>query len=149
MIGVSKDTIRRYADEGILPVNRTEGGHRRFKAQDVMRYIEPHTPVVAIYARSETDDQRGLQAIAESAGLRVAFCISERPVYVARPLPERPGFQKIAEAIAHGEIHGLLADSPVSLGGNVIAPWIALLRTLGLRTYILTRLGKGVEEWPK
>ena len=49
MIGVSKDTIRNYADKGVLPVNRTEGGHRRFKAQDIMRYIEPHTPVVAVY----------------------------------------------------------------------------------------------------
>jgi excisionase family DNA binding protein len=34
-IGVSADTIRKYADTGILPVLITPSGQRRFRPEDV------------------------------------------------------------------------------------------------------------------
>jgi diguanylate cyclase (GGDEF)-like protein/excisionase family DNA binding protein len=36
-LGVSPSTVRRLADQGILPGTRTEGGHRRFRRADVQR----------------------------------------------------------------------------------------------------------------
>ena len=36
-LGVSPSTMRRHADSGALPVERTAGGHRRFRRQDVRR----------------------------------------------------------------------------------------------------------------
>lgn len=34
-LGVHPSTVRNWADEGILPVHRTPGGHRRFKRDEV------------------------------------------------------------------------------------------------------------------
>lgn len=36
-LGVSQSTVRRLADQGVLPGTRTEGGHRRFRRGDVQR----------------------------------------------------------------------------------------------------------------
>lgn len=36
---LSVDTIRRYADKGLLPVSRTPTNHRRFKRSDVEALI--------------------------------------------------------------------------------------------------------------
>ncbi|MGN6189577.1 MAG: EAL domain-containing protein [Conexibacter sp.] len=36
-LGVSPSTVRRLADQGVLPGTRTEGGHRRFRRGDVQR----------------------------------------------------------------------------------------------------------------
>lgn len=36
-LGVSPSTVRRLADQGVLPGTRTEGGHRRFRRADVQR----------------------------------------------------------------------------------------------------------------
>lgn len=38
---VSNDTIRRYADKGLLPVFRTPANHRRFRVTDVQSLIKP------------------------------------------------------------------------------------------------------------
>lgn len=35
MLGVSVDTLRRYANDGLIPVVRTLGGQRRFRLVDV------------------------------------------------------------------------------------------------------------------
>ncbi|HET6449312.1 MAG TPA: EAL domain-containing protein [Conexibacter sp.] len=37
-LGVSPSTVRRLADQGMLPGTRTEGGHRRFRRGDVQRH---------------------------------------------------------------------------------------------------------------
>jgi excisionase family DNA binding protein len=35
IIGVHPNTLRRWGDQGLLPVHRTEGGHRRFRREDI------------------------------------------------------------------------------------------------------------------
>jgi excisionase family DNA binding protein len=35
ILGVHPNTIRRWGDQGLLPVHRTEGGHRRFRREDI------------------------------------------------------------------------------------------------------------------
>lgn len=37
-IGVSEDTVRRWADVGLLPGYRLPSGHRRFDALEVRRF---------------------------------------------------------------------------------------------------------------
>ena len=39
ILGVHPDTIRRWADKGLLPCVRTLGGHRRFRPQDVSQLL--------------------------------------------------------------------------------------------------------------
>jgi len=38
MLGVSTDTVRRWADSGRLPAERTEGGQRRFDGRELARF---------------------------------------------------------------------------------------------------------------
>lgn len=42
-LGVSPSTVRRLADQGVLPGTRTEGGHRRFRRTDVQRVARERT----------------------------------------------------------------------------------------------------------
>lgn len=41
ILGVSVDTLRKYADDGRIPVTRTFGGQRRFKLADVEQVLAP------------------------------------------------------------------------------------------------------------
>src|SRR5437868_2325984 len=44
--GLSVSTLRRWADEGRIPSYRTQGGHRRFRTDDLHRALLP-APAVA------------------------------------------------------------------------------------------------------
>lgn len=35
MLGVSETSVRRWTSAGVLPVNRTPGGHRRYRLSDI------------------------------------------------------------------------------------------------------------------
>ncbi|WP_285905796.1 helix-turn-helix domain-containing protein [Pseudodesulfovibrio pelocollis] len=37
--GLSHNTLRKYADEGIIHADKTEGGHRRFDRESIDRYF--------------------------------------------------------------------------------------------------------------
>lgn len=41
-LGVHPSTVRAWADRGDVPVFRTPGGHRRFNAADLRRFLEDH-----------------------------------------------------------------------------------------------------------
>ena len=47
-LGVSAASLRKWSDEGLVPVYRTPGGQRRFSADDLERFLEsmrqPTTP---------------------------------------------------------------------------------------------------------
>ena len=44
LIGVSVDSIRRYANAGSLPSQRTPGNQRRFRRSDVDALLAPSQP---------------------------------------------------------------------------------------------------------
>lgn len=43
ILGVHPSTVRLWADKGILPVHRTEGGHRRFRKSDLQIWQKSRT----------------------------------------------------------------------------------------------------------
>ena len=54
-LGVHPSTVRAWADQGYLPAQRTQGGHRRFRRSDVdtrmhTRYETPAPEATSIYA---------------------------------------------------------------------------------------------------
>jgi len=62
LLSVSKWYIRRLSED-ILPVYKTQGGHRRYKESDVKSLIgelteESNTDCVAIYSRVSSNDQK-------------------------------------------------------------------------------------------
>ena len=42
LLGVSVDTVRRWADEGRLQTTKTEGGHRLIDGKDLARFLTEH-----------------------------------------------------------------------------------------------------------
>jgi excisionase family DNA binding protein len=40
LLGVHPSTVRLWSDKGILPVHRTQGGHRRFKESEIQLWAE-------------------------------------------------------------------------------------------------------------
>ena len=40
-LGVGTTSIKRWADDGVLPCVRTVGGHRRFRVSDIQRLGDP------------------------------------------------------------------------------------------------------------
>ncbi len=87
LLGVHYTTLRTWADKGLIPVFRTPGGHRRFRLQDIRRFlaarIEQHTPVAIngvvqdALARVRSELQ---QTPVEAAGWRAHLSEEEREV---------------------------------------------------------------------
>jgi len=42
LLGVCPATVRRYTNRGWLSHHRTEGGQRRFRLSDVVKFVEKH-----------------------------------------------------------------------------------------------------------
>lgn len=63
LLGVSEASIKRWGDSGLLPTERTAGGHRRFRPEDV-----------ALFSRA-----RGLSAERRSRATPSALRLQERP----------------------------------------------------------------------
>ncbi len=61
LLGIHPSTVRLWADKGILPVQRTHGGHRRFRRQDIELWKQNNQP--QDFCNSETMLPRLLQAI--------------------------------------------------------------------------------------
>jgi excisionase family DNA binding protein len=39
-LGVSTDSLRKWSDQGLVPVYRTPGGQRRYSPADLQRFVE-------------------------------------------------------------------------------------------------------------
>lgn len=44
ILGVSVDTVRRWADDGRLPTTRTTGGHREIDGRDLAEFLSARPP---------------------------------------------------------------------------------------------------------
>jgi excisionase family DNA binding protein len=57
LIGIHPSTVRNWADQGRLPVHRTQGGHRRFRRNDVELWMQSqrtdgHSPEADLVVQS-------------------------------------------------------------------------------------------------
>ena len=62
VLGVSKSTMRRWEEEGRLHPERTPGGHRRYRSEDLVQMVYHPVPTVGrvtiAYARVSSHDQQ-------------------------------------------------------------------------------------------
>ena len=56
LLGVAVVTLRRWVRNGTLPCIRTQGGHRRFKHDDL--FSQKDTGLTLLYARVSSRDQK-------------------------------------------------------------------------------------------
>ena len=92
LLEVSANTVRRWTDAGSLPAHRSPGGHRRYRADDVLALLPAEGPSGAPHPgaidglRRESDHR---QAVLE-AGLGLARMVTEAPrelpLHLARQL---------------------------------------------------------------
>jgi excisionase family DNA binding protein len=67
LLGVHPGTVRIWSDQGVLPVHRTQGGHRRYKRDEV-----------ELWMQSQRDTgQSGLDLVVQTALRNTRFQISE------------------------------------------------------------------------
>lgn len=67
LLGVHPGTVRIWSDQGVLPVHRTQGGHRRYKREEV-----------ELWMQSQRDTgQSGLDLMVQTALRNTRFKISE------------------------------------------------------------------------
>ena len=66
MLGVHPSTVRLWSDKGILPVHRTQGGHRRYRRSEVALWAQ-----TAGEARS-LQPENVMQAAARSIRLQIS-----------------------------------------------------------------------------
>ena len=74
LLGVSTKTIRRWEESGKIRSTRTEGGHRRFNASDLLGNKSDASLKVA-YARVSSHDQK--KDLERQAMVLEAYCVKQ------------------------------------------------------------------------
>jgi excisionase family DNA binding protein len=92
LCGVSEATIKRWADEGALDCVRTVGGHRRFRAGELRRFLISHgyaLPTGLSVSEATEPDPEGVALYALNDEFeRVVDRLSERAVMPGSEAPE-------------------------------------------------------------
>jgi len=83
MLGVHRDTLRNWSDEGKIKSIRTPGGHRKFPLSEVQKHMGTETPVeesanrTVIYCRVSSHDQKKKGDLERQVGRVTAHCVQE------------------------------------------------------------------------
>jgi excisionase family DNA binding protein len=67
LLGVHPGTVRNWSDQGVLPVHRTKGGHRRYRREEIELWMQSQ----------RTTGQNGLDLMVQTALRNTRFKISE------------------------------------------------------------------------
>ena len=74
MLGVHPSTVRAWADQGVLPVYRTQGGHRRFLQNEIDLWVQTSRQ------KKEVEPERALRDVLK----RIRFKIGENQLQSER-----------------------------------------------------------------
>lgn len=68
LLGVHPSTVRLWSDKGILPVHKTQGGHRRYKRAEILLWAESN-----VRSREEAIEPEGMmQAIVKNIRMQIS-----------------------------------------------------------------------------
>lgn len=122
-IGVSESSIKRWADDGLIEVTRTAGGHRRIPVAEALRFVRTSrsvlvkpevlglTEVAALKGRVPAQDEEAdelfgylqLGATAETRGLLLSLYLRGRSVAQIIDGPVRLAMERMGELWRHEE----------------------------------------------
>ena len=66
VLGVHPSTVRLWSDKGILPVHKTQGGHRRYKQGEISLWAE------SIHKSSEIEPERMMQEVIKTVRMQIS-----------------------------------------------------------------------------
>jgi MerR family transcriptional regulator, light-induced transcriptional regulator len=106
-LGVGVSTVKRWADEGILPAHKTAGGHRKFLLADVLRLVREGD-----FPRLDLSE---LQFVAETRG-----CLDQKVLSQQLVIALKRGEGDAVRSLIHGAYQSGIAME--TLADFVIAP---------------------------
>ena len=66
VLGVHPSTVRLWSDKGILPVHKTQGGHRRYKQNEISLWAQSnHKP-------HEIEPERMMQEVTKNVRMQIS-----------------------------------------------------------------------------
>jgi len=110
MIGVHPSTVRNWADQGHLPVHRTQGGHRRFRRNELELWMQ---------SQRMDNQSREADLVIQSALGRMRFHISEGRLsaeswYVKLDPEAREQYRRSGRALLQGLMAYLGSDEKIA-----------------------------------
>ena len=66
VLGVHPSTVRLWSDKGILPVHKTQGGHRRYKQGEISLWAE------SIHKSNEIEPERMMQEVIKTVRMQIS-----------------------------------------------------------------------------
>jgi excisionase family DNA binding protein len=99
LLGIHPSTVRSWSDQGLLPVHRTQGGHRRFLRSELELWEQSQ----------HTDKQQEADLVAQNALRNTRFQISEGRInqeawYIKLDEESREQYRQSGRALLHGLI---------------------------------------------
>lgn len=105
MLGVHPSTVRLWSDKGVLPVHRTQGGHRRFKRSEVALWAQTAGKSASI------QPENIMQAAARSIRMQISEGhLEAEPWYQKLDEPARTTYRQSARILFQGLMNSLSAD---------------------------------------
>lgn len=162
-LGVHPNTIRRWGDDGTLPMIRTSGGHRRFPLSGIEATLGRNPPAkdlkstvvrVAAYCRVSSHDQRAKGDLERQVGRVLAHCV--RQSYdVVESLTDvgsgmsdnRPRFQRLLKMVDDRRIDRVVVEHKDRLSRFGVGLLTAYFGSHGVTIeWVEETLGKTYEE---
>ena len=122
-LGVGISTLRAWDDSGVLKAERTKGGHRRYRIEDIERLqgvvLEDNPPndCVAVYARVSSHDQKQKGDLERQKLRHLEYCAGKqyRVGYIFEETlsgmnDNRPKLHKLIDLAVEQEINRLVVE---------------------------------------
>ncbi len=136
LLGVHPGTVRSWSDKGLLPVYRTQGGHRRFKRDEVELWASTSR------GKETIDPASVVQAAVRNIRLKISEGrLAAEPWYQKLDEEARRHYRESAQSLFHGLVGYLSSagEDGVSEARSIGYEYASRARRFGMRSPEATR----------